>query len=586
MNESMGLRGVMRMRRILGIVAVVCLAFPAAWAADPAQKISGNIVDVVKAEIYPGTLVIKDGKIKEIVRDDKMYVDYIIPGLVDAHVHIESSLLPPSEFARLAVVHGTVATVSDPHEIANVLGVPGIDTMIEDAKKGPFKFHFGASSCVPATAFETAGAKIDADAVGQLLQRSEIKYLSEMMNYPGVLQDDPEVMAKLKAARDHKEPVDGHAPGLMGEDLKKYVGAGISTDHETLTFDEGMEKAALGMNVIIREGSAAKNFNALHKLIGKYPALCMFGSDDKHPDDLVKGHINEMVKRAFALGYEKMAVLRCASYNPVKHYGLDVGLLQKGDPADLVVVDDFERFNILKTYINGKLVAQDGKSLLEKQAANIKNQFLAREKKPEDFRVKAQEGVLYVIGAIDGQLVTQKLKVTPKIVGGYVVSDPDRDILKITVVNRYQDVPPAVAFVKRFGLKKGAIASSFAHDSHNVIAVGVSDEDIARAVNLVIRDRGGLALAYDQHEEILDLPIAGLMSNQDGYQVAEQYSKMTATVKELGSQLKAPYMTLSFMALLVIPDLKLSDKGIFDGRSFRFIDLFDSPKGEPKIKKR
>ncbi|MFH0985511.1 MAG: adenine deaminase [Candidatus Omnitrophota bacterium] len=576
----------MKKRMVLGIVAVVCVAFPLAWAADPALKISGNIVDVVTAEIYPGTLIIKDGKIQEVVRDDKIYVNYIIPGLVDAHVHIESSLLPPSEFARLAVVHGTVATVSDPHEIANVLGIPGIDYMIEDAKKGPFKFNFGASSCVPATAFETAGAKIDAEAVGQLLQRSEIKYLSEMMNYPGVLQDDPEVMAKLKAARDHKEPVDGHAPGLMGEDLKKYAGAGISTDHETLSFNEGAEKVALGMKVIIREGSAAQNFNVLHKLIGKYPAFCMFGSDDKHSDDLVKGHINDLVKRAFALGYDKMAVLRCASYNPVKHYGLDVGLLQKGDPADLVVVDDLERFNIMKVYINGRLVAQNGKSLLARQPADSKNQFLAHEKKPEDFRVKAKPGVLNVIGAIEGQLVTQMLKVTPKVVGGYAVSDPDRDLLKITVVNRYQDVPPAVAFVKRFGLKKGAMASSFAHDSHNVIAVGVSDEDIARAVNLVVRHRGGLALVHDQQEHILSLPIAGLMSTEDGYQVAEQYSKINATVKELGSHLKAPYMTLSFMALLVIPDLKLSDKGLFDGRNFRFIDLFDSPKEDPRVKKR
>ena len=548
--------------------------FTQSWAADQTQRISGNIVDVVNSNIYPGTLIIEGERIKEIIKEDKTYNTFIIPGLVDAHIHIESSLLVPAEFARLAVVHGTVATVSDPHEIANVLGIPGIDYMVKDAGRVPFKFYFGASSCVPATEFETAGAKLDATEVDELLKRKDIKYLSEMMNYPGVINDNPEVMSKLAVAKNHNKPIDGHAPGLMGEDLKKYVHAGIFTDHETYIYEEGLQKIDLGMKVLIREGSAAKNFNTLHPLIGEYPDFCMFCSDDKHPDDLVEGHIDQMVKRAIALGYDKMVVLRCASFNPVKHYDLDVGLLQKGDYADFVVINNFDDFNILKTYINGKLVAENGMSLLKKLPVDIENNFSAHEKNPQDFRIKNKGTLINVIEAIGGELITNRLEIEPKVVDGYAVSDPDRDILKIAVVNRYQDAPPAVAFVKNFGLKKGAIASSFAHDSHNVVVVGVSDEDIARAVNLIVSKRGGLALVYDDHEELLPLPIAGLMSDQDGYEVAARYSRITAGAKSIGSDLKAPYMTLSFMALPVIPDLKLSDKGLFDVKEFKIIDLF------------
>jgi len=554
-------------------VGVVCL-HSQSLAESKALKISGNIVDVVNSAVYPGTLVVEGEKIKDIEKNDNKYDTYIIPGLVDAHVHIESSMLVPSEFARLAVAHGTVASVSDPHEIANVLGIPGIDYMLEDAKTVPFKFNFGVSSCVPATEFETSGAKIDAQAIDQLLKRRELSYMSEMMNYPGVIFGDPEVAAKLAMARNNAHPVDGHAPGLTGEDLKKYVQAGMSTDHETYGYEEGLQKINLGMKVLIREGSAAKNFDTLHPLIGKFPDYCMFCSDDKHPDDLVKGHINEMVKRALALGYDLFAVLRCATYNPVKHYGLKVGLLQKGDYADFLVVDNLKDFRVLKTYINGRLVAENGKSLIKRQPARIKNNFSAHKKKTADFMVKDKGGAIRVIEAIDGQLVTKSLEVMPKVSGGYVVSDPERDILKLTVVNRYQDAPPAVAFVKNFGLKKGAIASSVAHDSHNVLAVGVSDKDICRAVNLVIRNRGGLAIVYDGREEVLKLPVAGLMSVEDGYIVAKKYSQMTGIAKDLGSNLRAPYMTLSFMALLVIPELKLSDKGLFDGKAFKFTDLF------------
>lgn len=565
-----------KLKPFILLAAIIAFLISSPLSADEGlDKISGNIVDVVSSSIYPGTIVIEDGRIKDVTKDELgQYDTFIIPGLVDSHVHIESSMLVPAEFARLAVVHGTVATVSDPHEIANVLGLPGIDYMFDSAGKTPFKFYFGASSCVPATSFETADARIGPPEIDKLLSRADIKFLSEMMNYPGVLHKDPEVMAKLAAAKKHNKPVDGHAPGLLGEDLKEYALQGITTDHESYLYEEGAQEAGLGMKVQIREGSAAKNFNALHPLIGKFPESCMFASDDKHPDDLARGHIDQIVKRAIASGYDKMAVLRCATYNPVKHYGLDVGLLQKGDPADLVVIDDLKDFRILKTYINGRLVAENGKSLIERKPAAIKNNFACHEKSPADLAVRDKGGAINIIEAIDGQLITGRSQAVPKAAGGYVVSDPDRDILKIAVVNRYEDAPPAVAFIKNFGLKKGAIASSVAHDSHNVVAAGVSDEDIAKAINLVIRNRGGLALVYDGNEEVLELPVAGLMSDKDGYLVAQKYSSMTAKAKELGSGLRAPYMTLSFMALLVIPEIKLSDKGLFDGKEFKFIDLF------------
>jgi len=537
------------------------------------KRESGNILDVINSTIYPGTLEIKDGKIVNIVKDNKEYDIFLVPPLIDAHVHIESSMLVPSEFARIAVIHGTAATISDPHEIANILGVEGINYMLENSKAVPFKFYFGAPSCVPATTFETAGAELDAEKVEGLLQRDDIKYLSEMMNFPGVISNDPMVKAKIELAKKYGKPVDGHAPGLRGKQLEKYIKAGITTDHETCEREEALEKLQLGMKILIRESSAAKNFDALIDLIEEYSDYCMFCSDDKHPDDLVKGHINGLVKRALDLGYDKMKVLKVASLNPVKHYGLDVGLLRKGDYADFIVIDNFKDFNILKTYINGQLVAEEGKTLLPKISVGIINHFKVREKRDSDFMVKKGGEKIYVIQAIDGQLVTEKVQEAPLISDDYIVSDPERDILKLTVVNRYEDVPPAIAFIKNFGLNRGAIASSVSHDSHNIIAVGVSDKDIAKAVNLVIKNKGGLSIVYDDVEDVLPLPIAGLMTDEDGFRTAKRYSNLDKLTKGLGSNLRAPYMTLSFMALLVIPKLKLSDKGLFDGEKFEFTDL-------------
>lgn len=540
----------------------------------PSFSITGNLVDVHSQRIFPAEITISDNKITGVKELEEQLVQacYIMPGFIDSHVHIESSMLVPSEFARLAVVHGTVSTISDPHEIANVCGMEGVEFMIENGKTVPFKFNFGAPSCVPATSFETAGASLNADEVEKLLQRDDIKYLSEMMNFPGVLFKDAEVMKKIEAAQRLGKPVDGHAPGLRGEDAKKYIDAGISTDHECFTSEEALDKLKHGMKILIREGSAAKNFDALIDLLHEYPDMIMFCSDDKHPDNLVLGHINQLCTRAIARKIDVFKVLKAACVNPVLHYRLDVGLLRENDPADFILVKDLSSFEVVKTYIDGELVAEHGKSTISCTKAGTVNNFSTREKEEFEFEVEwNQEKEIPVIEALDGQLITNRLYLSPKIADGKILSDPDRDMLKIVVVNRYQDAPIAKAFIKNFGLRQGALASSVAHDSHNIVAVGVDDASICRAVNLVIQNKGGISAISEKGETVVALPVAGLMSNEDGYKVAESYTAIDKFSKELGSHLNSPFMTLSFMALLVIPHLKLSDKGLFDGDRFEFV---------------
>lgn len=538
-------------------------------------SVSGNIVDIKQELIYSGELVIESGKIKTIINKGQAVAgeNYILPGFIDSHVHIESSMLIPSEFARLAVVHGTVGTISDPHEIANVCGMEGVLFMIENGKKVPFKFNFGAPSCVPATVFETAGAALDANDVETLLKRPEIKYLSEMMNFPGVLYNDEQVMLKIAAAKKYNKPVDGHAPGLRGEMVKKYIDAGISTDHECFTAEEALEKLQYGMKILIREGSAAKNFEALIGLMHDHAENMMFCSDDKHPDSLAEGHINQLCARAVAKGIDIFKVLRAACVNPVLHYKMDVGLLNTGDAADFIVVHDLVNFNVIQTYIDGALVAENGITKIDAVISEPINQFSCESKISSDLTVYYNnEKEIPVIEALDGQLITNKLFAVPKLVNNEIVSDIEHDILKIVVVNRYTNAPVAKAFIKNFGIKLGAIASSVAHDSHNIVAVGADDESILRAVNLVISEKGGVSAVANGEEQVLGLPVAGLMSPEDGYKIAAAYTSIDKMVKEkLGSTLTAPFMTLSFMALLVIPHLKLSDKGLFDGDEFRFV---------------
>lgn len=538
------------------------------------KTISGNIVDLHNETIFPGVIHIENGIIAGIDRERYWYDSYILPGFVDSHVHIESSMLTPAGFARLAVVHGTVAAVSDPHEIANVLGVRGVRYMMEDASGIPFTFAFGAPSCVPASPFETSGASMGLIETEALLGERSVGYLSEMMNFPGVINGDPEVLAKIESAKRRGKPIDGHAPGLRGEGLRRYIAAGISTDHESFELEEAREKISLGMKILIREGSAARNFDTLYPLIAEYPDRCMFCTDDEHPDSLVKGHINTLAARALKRGTDVMKVLRCACLNPVVHYGLDVGLLRPSDPADMIVVDSLDDLNVLRTVVRGETVAENGESRITHRAAVPVNVFRATARKPEDFRVLKRSDAIRVIGVIEGQVVTDAHIEAPAAAGGQAVSDIGRDILKMAVVNRYADEPPAVAFVRGFNLKKGAMASSIAHDSHNIVAVGVNDEMLCDAVNLVIEKKGGISLVSEDMKMVLPLPVAGLMSNEDGYGVAERYSRLTLLARDLGTTLEAPFMTLSFMALVVIPRLKLSDRGLFDGERFAFTELF------------
>jgi adenine deaminase len=538
------------------------------------KSVSGQIVDIINRTISGGTVFILNGRIDHIEKNSRTEGPYILPGFTDAHIHIESSMLVPYEFARLALPHGTVSTVSDPHEIANVSGVEGVKYMLENARDARLKFHFGAPSCVPATGFETAGAEIDSQAIEELMARDDIFYLSEMMNYPGVLFKDPEVMRKLEVARLSGKPIDGHAPGLRGEEARLYASHGITTDHECFTLEEALDKISCGMKILIREGSAARNYDALHPLLGTHPKSCMLCSDDMHPDELMLGHINRLVARSIALGYDLFDVLEAACVHPVMHYSLRSGLLREGDPADFIVVNNLVDFVVQNTFIDGECVAENGRCTIPDKTHSIINRFADRQIKPSDFQLKAEGTNIRVIDAHDGQLVTSESIQPALIENGLALPDPARDILKIAVVNRYNEAPPATAFIRNFGIRRGAIASSVAHDSHNIIVVGTDDRFLAEAVNLVMENKGGLSAVDDSNSMALGLPVAGLMSNLDGQSVGRAYAEIDRKAKEMGSSLRAPFMSLSFMALLVIPQLKLSDKGLFDGAGFRFSPVF------------
>ncbi|RPA70056.1 adenine deaminase [Cyclobacteriaceae bacterium YHN15] len=538
-------------------------------------KLRGQLIDIPNREIFAAEIQVDEKKIVSIRKIDRQPdLPFIMPGFIDAHVHVESSMLVPSEFARLAVCHGTVATISDPHEIANVCGMQGVDYMIENGKKVPFKFYFGAPSCVPATPFETAGAEISASDINELLKREEVLYLAEMMNWPGAVNKDPLVMEKISLAKKYKKPIDGHAPGLRGEIAEKYASTGITTDHECFTLDEALDKVKLGMKIAIREGSAAKNFEALIDILDEHAGMVMFCSDDKHPDNLALGHINELAARAIAKGKDLFDVLEAACITPIHHYRMNVGYLRLNDPADFIVVEDLKNFDVKATYINGEKVAENGKTLIKPVKNELINNFNTSLKKESEFQIPAKGSKVRIIEALDGQLITPEIHGSIRIVDGLAASNVEDDVLKITVVNRYEDAAPAMAFIKNIGLKKGAIASSVGHDSHNIIAVGVDDASLCRAVNLIIENKGGVSVVGPEEEMILPLPVGGIMSDEDGYKIAEAYTKIDRLAKSLGSSLQSPFMTLSFMALLVIPDLKLSDKGLFSGQKFEFTEVF------------
>lgn len=540
-------------------------------------QVTGQFIDLFQKEIYPARIEINEGRIHKVIRIGEAPQQYILPGFTDAHIHIESSMLVPSAFAQIAVLHGTVATVSDPHEIANVCGVAGVDYMIANAATVPFKFNFGAPSCVPATGFETAGAIIGPAEIRSLLQRPEIRYLAEMMNFPGALHGDPDVLAKIKAAHELGKPVDGHAPGLRGTEAARYAALGISTDHECVTAEEALDKIEAGMYILIREGSAAKNFDALIGLLKTHPGRIMFCSDDKHPDELVKGHINELVLRALREGCDLFDTLYAACVLPVLHYKLEVGLLREGDPADFILVESLDTFKVLETYIDGQRVAEHGSSLIAGVVANPLNNFSIAAQKEENFHCRYEGGGdevrVKVIDALDGQLITTASTASLPVREGLIQTDLAQDVLKIGVVNRYHEAPVALGFIRNFGLQRGAIASSVAHDSHNIVFVGVDDAAITAAVNGIVQHRGGISASDGDTVAVMPLPVAGLMSLAGGEETALQYETLDGFAKSLGSKLSAPFMTLSFMALPVIPLLKMTDKGLFDVGAFDFVSL-------------
>lgn len=540
------------------------------------QKFSANIIDVLNESVFPGTIHVESGKIVDITRENNQYDTFIMPGFIDSHIHIESSMLTPSEFARISVVHGTVACVADPHEIANVNGMDGIEYMNEDGRKVNFKFYFSAPSCVPATHLETSGAVITAKEIEQLILNGSVKHLGEMMNFPGVIKEVPEVMEKIELAKKYDIPIDGHAPGLSGKDLEAYVSKGISTDHESLMKEEALQKLKLGMKILVREGSSAKNFNELIGLADSNYNNMMFCSDDKHPNDLIKGHINDLVKRSVSKGISAMKALKMACINPVKHYKLDVGILQIGDNADFIEVNNLNSLEVLKTVIDGKIVAENGNSNLVYFPSKLINNFNVSLKNSIDFIVPDKNRKVRVIEVIDDQIVTKKSSFRLSGEDGILKPDIANDILKIALVNRYMDEKPSLSFVKGFDLKDGAIASSVAHDSHNIIIVGTNDDDICLAANMIIENKGGICYVNKTKgiSEILSLPVAGLISNDPYDIVAAKYDDLDMIVKMNGSKLSAPFMTLSFMALLVIPSLKISDKGLFDGEKFEFTDIY------------
>lgn len=538
-------------------------------------SVEGFVVDVLKKIIFPGRIVIRNGRIADIIQKEKVPKQYLIPGLVDAHVHVESSMLAPGGFAQLAVQGGTVAVVSDPHEIANVLGMKGVDFMIREGGKVPMKFCFGAPSCVPATPFETAGNKIGPDEIKQLMKREEIQFLSEVMNFPGVIQGEKEIMRKIEIAKKAGKRIDGHAPGLSGEDLVKYIAAGITTDHECTSEKEAVEKIKKGMKILIREGSAARNMKSLIKLVDKYPDEVMLCTDDIHPDDLAKGHINRLLQKGIEQGADLYNLLRAATVNPKNHYNLQVGLLKIDDPADLVVVKDLNAFEVLKTLINGRVVYDGGSVLFPKDTRTTPNLFFQNFLEEKDLATPAGKGKMRIIVARDGELITGEESRKPTVEEGWVVTDPGQDLLKIIVQNRYMKSNPAIGFIRGMGLSKGAIASSIAHDSHNIIGVGVTDRELARALNIINEMKGGIAVVNEEQEDWLALPVGGIMTNENGHRVAEKYVELNRLVREMGSSLKAPFMTLSFMALLVIPELKIGDRGLFDVKAFTPVSLFE-----------
>jgi adenine deaminase len=535
------------------------------------MKIEGNLVDVLKEEIYPARIVF-DKKITKVERTRKNYENYILPGFIDSHIHIESSMLCPSRFSEVVIPFGTTSVISDPHEIANVLGIKGIEYTISDSRSTPLKIYFTAPSCVPATKFETSGGKIGVKEIERLLRRKEIVALGEVMNFPGVIRGDEELLKKIEAAKTHRKPIDGHCPKLSGDSLKKYVSTGISTDHESTTYEEAKEKAKLGMKIMIREGSSSKDMRNLIGIAKNFESF--FVTDDLHPNDLMKGHMDRILRRAIRLGLDPIKAIKAVTLNPSLHYNLNSGSISLGKDSDILEVSDLRDFEVKRVFINGKLVAKDGKALFKAKPKEIGTTFKVRKTRERDFVIKGKrrKETVKVIGAKDKSLITKELEAELEVRDGQIISDVKKDILKISVVERYGHNRMSKGFVRGFGLKRGAIASSVSHDSHNIIVVGCNNKSIAKAVNTIIRMKGGL-VAVDGKSVKLELPIAGLMSTEDAKVISKKLNRLNEFTKGLGCNLHSPFGTLSFLSLLVIPELKISDRGLFDSRNFEFVKV-------------
>jgi len=554
------------------------------------DRYQGHIVDVIGRRIFDGEVTVEDKVVKniracEVPADCK---DYIMPGFIDSHVHIESSMMLPSEFARLAVEQGTIGIVTDPHEIANVLGEEGIDFMVRSSHQIKFNFCFGAPSCVPScgTDIETSGRMLDSKAIERLMARPDVGYLAEMMNYPGVLNGDPEVLAKIAAAHRNGKPVDGHAPGLAGEDRMHYAQAGISTDHECATLQEGRDCIKAGMKVIIREGSAARDYKNLIPLVAESPEMVMFCTDDCHPSELINGHINNIVRRALEDGYDLWNVLQAACVNPQRHYGLNWGLLQEGDPANFIVVSDINcLMRVMRTFIDGRevyncnsylsAIQSQNKSLTNQMSIldNYPNNFVAEPITKADIALELKPGdTAHIIKAENGSLLTVHEQVE---VSGNPIVDaryPWNEVQKIVVYNRYTPgAKPHVGLIRGFGLKEGAMAATVAHDCHNIVAVGTSDEYLEKAINRIIEMKGGQVAIHRTDMADIALPIAGLISPLGGHEVAYKSRVLRETIAAAGCLMAAPFITMAFMCLPVIPELKITDKGLFDSQTWKFI---------------
>ena len=551
------------------------------------ENVKGHIVDVVRREIYDGEIIVREGQIADVRRcelpEGGKPWPYIMPGFIDAHVHIESSMMVPHKFARIAVSHGTIGVIADPHEIGNVLGVEGVDYMIRSGHESLFNFCFGAPSCVPAVGgdIETCGKVIDVKDTEALMAREDIGFLGEMMNYVGVLANDKEVMAKIKAALHHGKPVDGHAPGLTGQERYQYAAAGVTTDHECSTLEEGRSCINAGMKVIIREGSAAKDYQLLSPLITESPNMVMFCTDDCHPDDFVRGHINLIVKRALADGYDLWDVLQAACVNAQKHYNRNWGLLQVGDPATFITVDNISpHFRVETTVINGEEAFNYNSNLPSHHDSqdhvldfNFPNNFVAAPITAADIAFDIKSGdTVHVIHASDGSLLTDHEEV--KVSGNPLFDSqyPWTEVQKIVVYNRYvPGAKPIVGLVRGFNVKSGAMAGSVAHDCHNIVAIGSNDEYLVRAINRIVEMRGGQVVVTPHEMLDIPLPIAGLMAPMGGHEIAFRTLCIQEKVREIGCQMKSPFITMAFMCLPVIPDIKITDRHLMDTRTFKVI---------------